>query len=238
MLAAMARAAKERPGTSDEAPKGRVAQMRAVWSMTRQADPRLPIKVLGPALLVLVVLVVVGILISHPIYLTVLAILGATLTGTTIFGRLATSSMYAQVEGQPGAAASVLQTARGDWRVTPAVAFNRNMDLVHRVVGRPGVVLVGEGNSPVQLRQMMTDQKRRVGRVAPETPVYEVVVGDGEGQVPLRKLQQHLMRLPRNVGRKDISGLEARMKALGGTNAPMPKGPMPRPGQIPRGKMR
>src|SRR3954471_12337482 len=181
MLAGMARAAKERSGAPEDAPKGRVAQMRAVWSMTRKADPRLPIKVLGPALAVLVVLVVVGILIGHPIYLAVLGVLGAVLTGTTIFGRLATSSMYAQVEGQPGAAASVLQTARGDWRVTPAVGFNRNMGLVHRVVGRAGVVLVGEGNSPAQLRQMMTDQKRRVGRVAPDTPVYDVYVGDGEG---------------------------------------------------------
>src|SRR4051794_7130417 len=140
MLAPMARAAKERPGTPDEAPQGRVAQMRAVWSMTRQADPRLPLKVLGPALLVLVVLVVIGILIGHPIYLSVLAVLAATLTATTIFGRLATSSMYAQVEGQPGAAASVLQTARGDWRGPPAAAFHPKMD-----PGRPGVGGAGGG---------------------------------------------------------------------------------------------
>ncbi|HET6815750.1 MAG TPA: DUF4191 domain-containing protein [Mycobacteriales bacterium] len=233
----MARAPKEQSGTSD-VPSGRVAQMRAVWSMTRQADPKLPLRVLVPAAVVLVVLIVVGILIGHPVYLTIVAIFAAVLTGTTIFGRRATSSMFAQVEGQPGAAASVLQTVRGDWRVTPAVAFNRNMDLVHRVVGRPGVVLVGEGNSPAQIRQLMTDQKRRVGRVAPETPVYEVIVGDGEGQVPLRKLQQHLMKLPRNVGGKEISGLENRMRALGGTNMPMPKGPMPKTGRIPRGKMR
>jgi hypothetical protein len=236
MLAAMARAPKDTPAP-DEAPSGRVAQMRAVWTMTRRADPRLPLFVLGPAVAVLVMLVVVGIVIGHPVYLSVLGVLGGILTGTTIFGRRATSSMYAQVEGQPGAAASVVQSMRGDWRVTPAVAFNRNMDLVHRVVGRPGVVLVGEGN-PTQLRQLVTDQKRRVGRVAPDTPIYDVTVGEGEGQVPLRKLQQHLMKLPRNVGRKDIGDLEARMKALGGTNVPMPKGPMPRPGQIPRGKMR
>ena len=205
--------------------------------MTRKADRKLPLLVLGPALLVLAVLVVVGLLIGHPIYLSVLGVLGAVFVGMAIFGRRATATMYAQVEGQPGAAASVLQTLRGDWRTTPAVAFNRNMDLVHRVVGRPGVVLIGEG-SPAQLRQLITDQKRRVGRVAPETPIYEVLVGDGDGQVPLRKLQNHMMKLPRNVGRRDIAGLEQRMKALGGTNVPMPKGPMPRPGQIPRGKIR
>src|SRR3954471_12818330 len=212
--------------------------MRAVWSMTRQADPKMPYLVLGPAIAVLAILVVVGILIDQPIYLSLLAVFAALLVATALFGRRATSAMYAQVEGQPGAAASVLQTLRGDWHTTPAVAFDRNMNLVHRVIGRPGVVLVGEGPSTAQLRQLITDQKRRVGRVAPDTPVYDVLVGDGEGQVPLRKLQQHIMKLPRNVGRKDISGLEARMKALGGTNAPMPKGPMPRPGQIPRGKMR
>ena len=238
MLAAMARATKEKSTSPDDAPQGRIAQMRAVWSMTRKSDPRLPLYVLGPAIAVLVVLVVVGIVIGHPIYFAILGVLGAVLAGTTIFGRRATKSMYAQVEGQPGAAASVLQTMRGDWRVTPAVAFNRNMDLVHRVVGRPGVVLVGEGTTPSQLRQLITDQKRRVGRVAPETPVYDVVVGDGEGQVPLRKLQHHLVKLPRNVGRKDIGDLEARMRALGGTNVPMPKGPVPRTGRIPRGKMR
>ena len=205
--------------------------------MTRKADPKTPLFVLGPALAVLAILVVVGVLIGHPVYLSILGVLGALFVGMAIFGRRATSTMYAQVEGQPGAAASVLQTLRGDWRTTPAVAFNRNMDLVHRVVGRPGVVLVAEGNTG-QLRQLITDQKRRVGRVAPETPIYEVLVGDGEGQVPLRKLNQHVMRLPRNLSRRDIPGLEQRMKALGGTNVPMPKGPMPKPGQIPRGKMR
>lgn len=216
---------------------GRVAQVRAVWSLTRKSDPRLPLVVLGPALAVLAVLVVVGVLIGHPIYLSILAVVGALLVGTTIFGRRATSSMYSQVEGQPGAAASVLQTLRGDWRVTPAVAITRNMDLVHRVVGRPGVILVGEG-SPAQLRQLIIDQKRRIGRVAPDTPIHDLVVGDGEGQVPLRKLQREVMRLPRVVHRRDISGIEQRMRAIGGTNVPMPKGPIPKAGRIPRGKVR
>lgn len=239
MLAGMARAKKDKKAAKadTEDRPGRVAQVLTVWKMAREADRRLPLLVFGPAFAVLAVLVVVGVLIGHPVYFAILGVLGAVMVATTLFGRRATATMYAKVEGQPGAAASVLQSMRGDWRVTPAVGFNRNMDLVHRVIGRPGVVLVGEG-SPAQLRQLLTDQKRRVGRVAPETPVYEVLVGDGEGQVPLRKLQQHVMRLPRNVGRKDIGGLESRMRALGGTNVPMPKGPMPRGGRMPRGKMR
>jgi xanthosine utilization system XapX-like protein len=207
--------------------------MRAVWSLTRRADPRLPLLVFGPAAAVLAVLVVVGVLIGQTVYLSVLGVIAALLVGTVVFGRRATSSMYASVEGQPGAAAKVLQTLRGDWRVTPAVAYNRNMDLVHRVVGRPGVVLVGEG-ATAQIRQLITDQKRRVARVAPDTPIYDVVVGDGDGQVPLRKLPQHVMRLPRNLRGKDIAAIEGRMKAVGGTSMPMPKGPMPKSARIPR----
>jgi hypothetical protein len=212
--------------------------MRAVWSLTRKSDPRLPIIVLGAGLLALAIFVVIGIVIGHPIYFMILGLFAAMLTGTTIFGRRATKSMYSQVEGQPGAAASVLQTMRGEWRVTPAVAFNRNMDLVHRVVGRPGVVLVGEGNSATQLRQLITDQKRRIGRVAPDTPIYDLVVGEADGQVPLRRLQREMVKLPRNLSRKDIGAVEGRMRALGGTNVPLPKGPMPKSAKIPRGKMR
>ena len=224
----MARAAKDDKEPSDRA--SRVAQTRAVWKLTREHDPRLPLVVFGPALGTLAVLVVLGIVLGHPVYFSILAVIGGLLVGTSVFGRRATGSMYAQVEGQPGAAASVLQTMRGEWRVTPAVAFNRNMDLVHRVVGRPGVILIGEGSSATQIRQLITDQKRRVARVAPETPIYDLVVGTGEGQVPLRRLQRAMVKLPRNINRKEIGAVESRMRAIGGTSAPMPKGPMPKGG--------
>src|SRR5437763_7716723 len=106
----MARAPKDSPADAERS--GRLAQMRAVWGLTRKSDPRLPIIVLGAALVALALFVVMGIVVGHPIYFVILGLLAAVLTGTTIFGRRATTSMYAQVEGQPGAAASVLQTMR------------------------------------------------------------------------------------------------------------------------------
>ena len=63
-----------------------------------------------------------------------------------------------------------------------------------------------------------------------------MLVGDGEGQVSIRQLQRHMMKLPRNLKRGEVSTVEARMKAIGGTNMPMPKGPIPT--RVPRGKMR
>ncbi len=205
--------------------------------MTRQADPRMLPLVLGPAVLVLAVLVVVGILTGHVIILSIFAVLLAVITGTSIFGRRATRTMYAQVEGRPGASAAVLQGMRGDWRVTPAVGFTRNQELVHRVLGRPGVVLVGEGASIAAIRQLITDQKRRIGRVAPETPIHELIVGeDDENRVSIRRLQTKMMRLPRALKQKEVNALESRMKALGGPNVPLPKGPMPT--RMPRRQMR
>jgi hypothetical protein len=231
----MARTAKD--DTSSDERVGRIAQVRTVWSMASKSDPKLALRVFLPALGVLAVLVVVGVLLGHLIYFSILAVVGALLTGTAIFGRRATSTMYAQVEGQPGAAASVLQTLRGDWRVTPAVAITRNMDLVHRVVGRPGIVLVGEG-STAQLRQLIVDQKKKIGRVAPDTPIHDIIVGDDDGQVPLRKLQREVMKMPRVIKGGEIGAVEQRMRAIGGTAMPLPKGPMPKSGRVPRGKMR
>jgi hypothetical protein len=219
-----------------EAAPGRVAQVKAVWSMTRKADPKLLLWVLVPALAVLIVCVVVGLLIGHIIVLSVIGVMAAVSAGSAVFGRRATGSIYASVEGKPGAAAAVLQGMRGDWVVTPAVGFTRNQDLIHRVIGRAGIVIVGEGPSTTAIRQLIVDQKRRVGRVSPTTPVYDVVVGDEEGRVPVRKLQAHMMKLPRNLKKGEISGVASRMKALGGTNVPMPKGPMPT--RMPRGKAR
>jgi hypothetical protein len=224
------------PAPDGTAPQGRVAQVRAVWSLTHKADPRLPLLVFGPALAVLVVLVVIGLLVGHIVLFAIVGVLLALITGSSIFGRRATRSLYASVEGKPGAGAAVLQGMRGDWVVTPAVGFTRNQELIHRVIGRPGIVIVGEGQSTAAIRQLIVDQKRRVGRVAPDTPVYDVIVGDGEDRVTVRKLQSHIMKLPRNLKKAEIPGIESRMKALGGTNVPMPKGPIPT--RVPRRQQR
>jgi hypothetical protein len=225
----------KKTAAEDEKP-GRVAQVKAVWSMTRERDPKAIPLILGPALLILVAVVVIGVLIGHIIVFSIMAVLLALITGTSIFGRRATKTMYAQVEGRPGAAAAVLQGMRGDWRVTPAVGFTRNQELVHRVIGRPGIVLVGEGASTAAIRSLVVDQKRRIGRVAPDTPIHEIVIGEDDGRVPIRKLQSNMMKLPRALKKTEVNGVEARMKALGGPNVPIPKGPMPT--RMPRGKMR
>jgi hypothetical protein len=121
--------------------------------------------------------------------------------------------------------------------MTPAIAMTRNQDFVHRVVGRPGVVLVAEG-SGARPRELLIAELRKVKRVAGDVPVYDIVVGDGPGQVPLKRLQVHMMKLPRNLKGKEVNAMEARLKAMGSMAMAMPKGPMPRGGKVPRGKIR
>ena len=128
--------------------------------------------------------------------------------------------------GQPGAAAWVLEGMRGDWRVSSGVAGTPQLDAVHRVLGRPGIVLVAEG-SPQRVRPLIAQEKRRIAKVVGDTPIYDITVGDAEGQVPLKKLSSHVMKLPRNLDGAEVNSLGKRMNALGGARMPIPGGPMP-----------
>jgi hypothetical protein len=148
------------------------------------------------------------------------------------FGRFAQGAQYAAIEGQPGAAAAILQSMRGNWTVTPAIAANRNMDVVHRTVGKPGVVLVGEG-SPTRLPSLLAAEKKRVSRVALDVPIYDIQVGNEEGQIPIRKVQKYIMKLPRNLKGPAIADLNFRLKALP-QSLQMPKGPVPRSARMPK----
>ena len=118
---------------------------------------------------------------------------------------------------------------RGDWRVTQGVQVTAQLDAVHRVLGRPGVILVGEG-SPHRVRPLLAQEKKRVARIVGDTPIYDVILGDGDGEVPIRRLNNHLVKLPRNLDQAQVNALEKRMAALGGTKAPRCPGPDADPG--------
>jgi len=218
--------------TDDEATPGRIAQMRMVAGLVHKANPRaLPI-VIGSGVAVLVVLVVAGLLTGLGGYLIPLGVLGGIFVSVFLFGRFAQTAQYSSIEGQPGAAAAVLQSMRGGWTVTPAIAANRNMDVVHRAVGKPGVVLVGEG-SPNRLPSLLAAEKKRVARVAFDVPVFDFQVGNGENQVPLRQLQKKIMKLPRDLKGPQVADLNYRLKALQ-PSLQAPKGPMPRNARQPK----
>ena len=154
-------------------------------------------------------------------------VLGA-LVAFIIFGRRAQRSVYLKAEGQAGAAAWALDNLRGKWRVTPGVAATGHFDAVHRVIGRPGVIFVGEGQ-PSRVKPLLAQEKKRTARLVGDVPIYDIVIGNGEGEVPLAKLERHLTKLPANITTKQMDALESRLAALGTKLGPggLPKGPLP-----------
>jgi hypothetical protein len=224
----MAKASSENPG--------RLKQIALTYTMTRRSDPKIGWILGGVGIVVLGVLLGVGFAVGHPVYLGVLGFLLAFLAAAIIFGRRAEKAAFGQMEGQPGAAAAVLENVGRGWNITPAVAMNRSQDIVHRAVGKPGIVLVGEGN-PNRLRSLLASEKKKMARVAADVPVHDFVVGDDEGQVPLKKLRTSMLKLPRVLTGAQVTQTNDRLRAMGDlmSNMPIPKGPMPKGMRMPRG---
>ncbi len=216
--------------------KGRLAQIRQTYQMAKRTDPRIGWISAAAVLAVLAVMVVVGIFVE-PIWLwPIIGLPMALLAGAVVFGRRAERAAYLQIEGQPGAAMAALGTLRRGWDVTPVVATNKHQDVVHRVVGRPGVILVGEGTSANRVTNLLTQEKRRHARVVGAAPVIDVLVGNDEDQVPLRRVAKYVMKLPRSLRPAEVTELRSRLRALGTQPIPMPKGPLPRNIKVPRGQ--
>lgn len=221
-----------------EKPKRR-AQLAQAYRITKQADPKIGLVLLAIFLVTALVVGSLGWWLIHPVIGVMLGVPAGLLAAMIVFGRRAEKAAYAQVEGKPGAAAASLGMLRRGWELKAGVAFTKNQDIVHRVVGRPGIVLVGEGN-PNRVRNLLSVEKKKHARVVGEVPIYDVVAGDGEGQVPIKKLPRHIMKLPRTLRPADVTDVLQRLRALDAMRpqAPLPKGPVPQSARAARQMMR
>jgi uncharacterized protein DUF4191 len=207
----------------------RLKQLSAAYSMTKKSDRKIGLVLLAVFLAAALVFGALGWFFIHPVFGVLLGLLAGVLAALIVFGRRAEKAAYGQIEGQPGAAAAALGVLRRGWEVKPAVAFTKNQDVVHRVVGRPGIVLVGEGNL-TRVRNLLAVEKKKHARVAGDAPIFDVIAGDGSaGTVPMKRLARHVMKLPRSLRPADVTDLLQRLKALDASRpqAPLPKGPMP-----------
>lgn len=209
-----------------------IKTLKQAYSVTRKVRPLLPVVLALIFLLVMAVGVGIGVIVGRTIYITLLAIPFALVITLFSFSRLAESAAYSSIEGQVGAGASVLMSIRKGWTTTAGVQVARNQDLVHRSLGRAGVVITGEGTNNV--RTMMNAERRQMERFLSGVPVHEILVGDEDGRIPLRKLQKHLKKLPKKLTKTQLREARAREKSLGGAKLPMPKGPMPNMRKIPK----
>lgn len=225
---------------------GRLKQFAQTYQMARRTDRALGLWVAGAGVLGLVVGFVVLWLLSsghHNVVTTIVSAVFGIMCGLVaalaVFSRRAQRAVYSQMEGQLGAGAGALQLLKRGWHVDNAIAFTKQQDVVHRVVGPPGIILVGEG-TPGRLKGLMTSERRRHERVALDTPVHEIVVGNDEGEVPLKRLARHIQKMKRQVQPAEITDILARLKAIDASRpaVPMPKGPVPTSMKGLRGNLR
>jgi hypothetical protein len=218
----------------------RLKQITQTYRITRQNDPQIGLILLGVFVAVAAVaFVVLHFLVGGLIFPIVAGILFGTLAALIVFGRRGQAAALGQIEGKPGAAASALGMLRRGWQVEPMVGFTKQQDVVTRLVGPPGIVLIGEG-SPTRLKPLMASERRKHERVAAETPISEVYVGNGEGQVPLKKLVRHVTKMKKQLKPADMTDVLQRLKALDANRSmmPVPKGPMPTSMKGMRGNLR
>ncbi|MGW4770712.1 DUF4191 domain-containing protein [Nocardia sp. NPDC004278] len=207
--------------------KERRQQLWQAFQMQRKEDKLLLPLMIGAVVGITAVFLVIGLIVGLQWFLLPLGLLLGVLVAFIIFGRRVQRNVYAKAEGQAGAAAWVLENLQGKWRVSNGVAATTQLDAVHRVIGLPGVILIGEG-APQRLKSLLAQEKKRTARLIGDTPIYDIIIGNDEGQIPLKELQKHLTKLPRNIDAKRMDLIEGRLTALSSRSGPaLPKGPMP-----------
>jgi hypothetical protein len=203
----------------------RLKQIGQVFSFTAKQDKWF-VPLLAAAVLIPLALLVLVVLLGYGVVWIPVGVMVALLGGLIVLNLRSNAAMMNAAEGQPGAAASIVENMRGDWRVRAAASSTTQFDMVHVVIGRPGVILLGEGQ-PQRVRNLMGQEKRRLSKVIGNAPLYDYVVGSQEGELPIRKLRSTVMKLPRNLTGKDVNALDKRLAALM-ARPQMPKGAIPK----------
>jgi hypothetical protein len=213
----------------------RLKQIGMVFQFTAKHDKWFA-PLLAAAILIPIALAVLAILLSWGVFTVILFFLLAPLAALVVLSIRSNSAMMTAAEGQPGAAASILEQMRGDWRVRPAASSTTSFDMVHIVIGRPGVILVGEGD-PSKVRHLLGSEKKRLSKVIGNAPLHDYVIGTGENELSIRKLRMTLLRLPRDISGAEVNALDKRLAALF-ARPQMPKGAIPKNMRPSKGQFR
>ncbi|MBM9433239.1 DUF4191 domain-containing protein [Flaviflexus equikiangi] len=195
------------------------------FKIARKSYPALPWILIGVFLVTLVVFVGAGILLDNWILWTISGVVLAPMFTMVTLTRFIESASYKQMEGIPGAASAVIGRIRRGWSFQEEpVRFNaRHQDMVFRLIGKPGIVLVTEG--PVsRVAKLVEEEKRQARRIAPNVPVHTINVGTGEDQVRLSKLMKSLKKLPKKLNTNEVGAVTKRYDSIKTNQLPIPKG--------------
>ena len=204
-------------------------QIWQTYKVTAESDPQLNWWLLGGFGGTVVLSLILGIVLGTWWMWLLLGVMGGLTLALWLLLDRAKKATFVRYAGQPGSAEVALSMLdKKKWFYTPVITATRQLDVVHRAVGPGGIVLVGEG-TPSRVRALLASEAKKHEQVAYGVGVTTILMGDGEGQVPLSKLANHLKKLPKKLEASQVTDVKARLRALDAARpkVPIPRGPLP-----------
>ena len=207
-----------------------VQNIKDSYTISRRTYPWVGWALLGTAVLLVALAVALALATDQAVwYWVLIALLLALVADMALLSWTVRRASYSQIEGKPGAAKLVLDQVlgRGWYLESEPVYINpKTEDVIWRLVGRPGVVLVAEGPGG-RLQRPIADEQRVLRRILSTVPVHVINVGVEEGQTRLIDLWPTIRRLPTRPTRltdAEISQVSKRLSSLSSKGLPIPKG--------------
>ncbi|MBX9470938.1 DUF4191 domain-containing protein [Microcella sp.] len=234
----MARSSAPKPAKEP----GRMKQMWQVFQMTRRMDPLavwvMLLAFLLPILagILLAVFATPGDVLAGILWVVTGVLLGILLV-LIVLGRRAERVAYRQISGQPGAVGAVLKSSlRRAWQASemPITVSPKTQDAVYRAIGKPGVIIIGEGPQS-RTRRMMEDERRNVSRIVPNVPIHFVHVGPDVESTKLENLAKTLNKFKKVLSKAEVYAVSNRLTSLSKSSTlPIPKGIDPLKARAPK----
>ncbi len=230
---------------------GRIAEIRQSYQAIKSIDPKIGWWMLLFAAITFVAIGAIGFILGGfwRWYFLLMALPAAALAAVIVMNRRGNKAMFTALEGQPGASgAAISGLGKRGWYTSQepvAVDAQRGTKLsdmsgaamVFRALGRPGVVLIGEGPE-ARVHKLLKAEEKKVARVAPGVPVHLWTIGDGEAQVPIRKLSSRLIRMKPVLTKEEVVVVNKRLRSLPGMRAAIPAGIDPTKARMSRSALR
>lgn len=215
--------------SSDPRDWGWFRQLKETYRVTVEVDPQAKLLVPGVAVGVALVVTLIGLLLPPWWMWLITGIMAGLVAALYLLLSRAKKATYKRYAGKPGSAEVAFSMLdKKKWDYSAGLTATKQLDIVHRVVGRPGIVLIGEG-SPARLKAILASEQKKHEQVAYGVPVTTLIMGDEPGQVPLEKLADHLKKAPKALKPVQLTEVRQRLRALDAVRPklPLPKGPMP-----------
>lgn len=197
---------------------GRLKQMFEVFKYTQEVDrSTLPLMILAIVGAIAVGVLLTVLIFDSPWYGIFMGLAVGVLIAMIILARKAERAAFDRIKGQTGAALAAMQSIRRGWNVEdePVQIDPRSQKMLFRASGRAGIAVVAEDSTGISMK-LLEKERRSIRRVLQHdnVPVHQIVVGDGEGEVPLHKLPTYMQRMKKQLTKQESAQVTKRLNAL------------------------